>query len=347
MPTIAYLFEPRFPGGTSAAFASELRVATGVARVTVHAMQQSVFGKRAPNANLMRTLAELGIEIRWDSPTVAADLVVVHNPSFLKRHAELHTRIVARHVIVVAHENFLRPGGAESFDVAHCLDLIDRSSLALRKSVAPVSGYCRETVTAWFAGHPGRSAWQVLPEDWFNVLDFDHVAPNPTPADRRGRHSRPGLEKFPGLDALDLCFPAHASANVLLGADALIGMDLNRPHWSLLPFGSVPVAQFFEMIDFLVYFTAPTWRESFGRVIAEAIAAGKVVLTDRANTAVFGDLVIGCAPHEVDAIIAAHIRDPRKYARQAARAQAGLSRFGPPAFGSVLARAFEGLEARA
>ena len=34
------------------------------------------------------------------------------------------------------------------------------------------------------------------------------------------------------------------------------------------------------MIDFFVYFTAPTWQESFGRVVAEAIAAGKVVLTN-------------------------------------------------------------------
>ena len=52
-------------------------------------------------------------------------------------------RIVARKLVVVAHENFLRPGGEESFDVGKCLGQIDRAALALNKAIAPISPWNR------------------------------------------------------------------------------------------------------------------------------------------------------------------------------------------------------------
>lgn len=331
-PRLAYVIEPRYPGGTSSALISELRVASLVAQVSVHAARQSVFGDRPPHAGLMRALTELGLDLIWDSPRIEADLVVIQNPAFLKSHDRLGHRIVAGHVITVAHENFLRPGGAESFDIAHCLDLIDRASLALCKTVAPISPISRQTVEKWFAAQPGFGVWKVLPEDWFNICDFDLLSPNSRPRDRRGRLSRPGFEKFPSQSALDLCFPEHAEANVILGADLLIEMEVARPHWRLLPFGSVEPKRFFEMIDFLVYFTAPTWRESFGRVLAEAVAAGKVVLSDRENAQALGNAVIGCDADEVDAIIAGLVKAPVRYVEQVKAAQATLAAYSPGNF---------------
>ena len=79
----------------------------------------------------------------------------------------------------------------------------------------------------------------------------------------------------------------------ILGADTLLLETEDLPsHWQLLPFGAIKVADFLASIDFFVYFTHPLWRESFGRAIAEAIAAGKLVITDPATAEAFGPGVI-------------------------------------------------------
>ncbi|TCO70825.1 glycosyltransferase family protein [Rhodovulum euryhalinum] len=332
-PHLAYVIDPRFSGGTSAAVAAELRVAARLARVTVHARSSAMLGpERQVAPPLREVLDDLGLPLEWNAAEISADLVLLHNPVFLKAQPSFGGRIVARHLVVVAHENFLRPGGAEGFDVAACLDRIDRASLALSKSIAPVSAHNRATVTDWLASRPGRPCWKVLEADWFNICEMPRTAPAVLPRDRRGRHSRPSFEKFPPLADLDRCFPPHAEANVILGADMLLAAEVLRPHWTLLPFRAIGVEAFFGMIDFLVYFTAPTWRESFGRVIAEALAAGKVVLTDPETGAAFGPGVVACTPAEVDGAIARLVADPAAYAAQAARGQAALDRYSETAF---------------
>lgn len=347
-PCLAYVVDPRFSGGTSAAVAAELRVAAAMAPVTVHARTTAMFGAaRQVAPSLRATLEELRLPLLWDAPEIGADIAILHNPSFLKRQGAFGGRIVARHLIVVAHENFLRPGGAEGFDVGACLERIDRASLALRKSIAPVSAYNRATVIDWLATHRPSGRWDVLEADWFNICEMPRTDPTTAPRDRRGRHSRPGFEKFPPIEVLDRCFPPRAESNLLLGADLLLGSGLARPHWRMLPFGALEVESYLRMIDFMVYFTAPTWRESFGRVIAEALAAGKVVLTDPGTAAPFGRGVVAATPQEVDAAVARLVADPAAYAAQARTGQQALDAFSAGAFGRRLdaVLAMEGLGA--
>lgn len=329
---VVVVVDPRFPGGTSSAVARELDCVAGAARVEVAAIRSGMFRDRDVAPTLARTINRLGLPMTWDPPAVSADLVVLHNPSFLKFDASLATRIVARHLVVVAHENFLRPGGHLAFDVEGCLQKIDEASVALRKSIAPVSAHNRGTVEAWLGTRGRPAGWDVLERDWFNICDFARKQPPERPADRRGRLSRPGFEKFPSLADLDLCFPSSAESNVILGADTLIDGDLRRPHWKLMRFGEVGVDDFFAMIDFMVYFTAPTWRESFGRVIAEAIAAGKVVISDPATAAGFGGGAVPAEPGDVDDIIAGMIASPSLFHQQVARAQEALADFSAARF---------------
>ncbi|MEO0654157.1 MAG: hypothetical protein AAFY77_04750 [Pseudomonadota bacterium] len=337
-PTIAYLIEPRFPGGTSAAVAQELAVAKTLGDVRVHAVSSAMFPGRAVAPVLEDALDRLGLSLIWDAPEISADAVILHNPAFLKFDTALATRVLTKHLIVVTHENFVRPGGAEGFDVRHCLDLIDRASLALQKSLAPISAHNRDTVQSWLSRHP-QARWGVLPEDWHNICDFELTAPTDAPRDRRGRHSRPGFEKFPPLDVLDACFPATAEANVLLGADLLLPDGSIRPHWTMFPFQGVEVERYFEMIDFMVYFTGSTWRESFGRVLAEGIAAGKLVISDPQTAATFHGAVVEATPDQVDGIIAGYLREPARYVADVTRAQKALGRFAPTSFRDVLGRA--------
>lgn len=333
MPSLAYVLEPRFPGGTSAAVAAELRQAVRAARVSVHGIASRMFGadqRVAPR--LAEALADLSLGLGWDGPAVSADVVVLHNPSFLRFQDNLATRFLCRDLVVVAHENFLRPGGQEAFDVRRCLDLIGRSTLALRKWIAPVSAASRASVTGWLATDGRPDGWRLIGFDWFNICDMELREPTRHPRDRRGRLSRPGVEKFPGLADMDMCFPAHAQANVILGADHWQAAGIDRPHWCMYPFQGLAVTRFFEMIDFMVYFTAPTWRESFGRVLAEAIAAGKVVLSDPDTASIFGGGVVACAPASVDGHIAQFIADPPRYRDRALMAQDVLRGFSGDAF---------------
>lgn len=334
---IAYVIDPRFPGGTSAAVAAELRVVSAFGAVSVHAVESAMFHGRSIAPQLQAAFDDLAIEPVWNAPVIAGDIVLLHNPAFLKFQHSFPTRIFCRQLYVIAHENFERPGGHEGFDVAGCLAQIDRATLALDKILAPISRVNRATVERWIAGRPGFGGWTVRPEDWFNICAFDLCPPTATPADRRGRHSRPGAEKFPLLAALDLCFPAHAAANTLLGADSLIAEGIVRPHWHLLPFGGLALDRYFEMVDFMVYFTAPTWRESFGRVLAEGLAAGKVVISDPETAATFGAGVVAARPEDVDAVIARHVADPGLYRRQVESGQAVLAQFSAARFAEMFA----------
>lgn len=337
MPDIAYIIDPRFPGGTSSAVAAELAVAVTRGRVAVHAVSSAMFEGRTVAPQLRQALDRLGLRLIWDAPTVSADLAILHNPSFLRFQKELPCRILARRLVAVSHENFQRPGGFEPYDVGACLAAIHRASLALSKEIAPVSAWNRRTVLDWMRGHALPGPWSVAEDDWFNICDMPFQPPTPRPRDRRGRMSRPGSEKFPDLADMHLCFPKTADANVILGAESLIEAGPQPDHWQLIPFQGIEPPQFFDMIDFMVYFTKPTLRESFGRVLAEGIAAGKVVISDAGNAAAFGDGVVAATPAEVDDIVARMVRDPKAYAQQVKRGQDRLSAYSP----AVFARLFD------
>jgi hypothetical protein len=219
--------------------------------------------------------------------------------------------------------------------VQKCLDLLANNSMSLQRSLAPVSNWNRQTVTDWLDARTLASDWSVLSSDWFNLLDLPLKQPVSHPADRRGRLSRPGPEKFPTHDTMALCFPKTALSNVILGADSLMQRDTVPDHWTLYPFGSLTPAQFFNRIDFMVYYTAPTWRESFGRVIAEAIAAGKIVITDPETAKPFKGGAIGARPDDVDDMIARYVAKPETYQADVKAAQKQLSEFSGAAFSKM------------
>ena len=90
-----------------AAVAAELRVAAGLARVAVHAISTRMFKGNDPAPVLADALDDLGLGLTWDSPVIGADLVVLHNPSFLRFQNRLDSRIVCRDLVVVTHEKSL------------------------------------------------------------------------------------------------------------------------------------------------------------------------------------------------------------------------------------------------
>ena len=340
---IAYLVDPGFPGGTSAAVAAELASAAGVGEVEVHCVPTGLYGDGTPAPDIADALADLGLKARTGAATIAADLVIVHNPTFLRAPALRLPRIVARRLVAVTHENFYQPEDRPAFDAALALDRLDAAAVALDKVLAPVSPWNRRTVETWL-GRDGRTRpWRIDDADWPNVFAGARAVPTDRPRDRRGRLSRPGLEKFPAPGVLDLCFPPEAERNLILGADALIaaGAGRTRPHWDLVPFRGLTREAFFDAIDVFVYFTAPTFRESYGRVLAEATAAGKLVVTDPETARPFGPGVIGTTPERASAEIAAVLAEPGTFARRVAAAQAAIAALTPAGFEARIRRALD------
>lgn len=329
---VAILLDPRFPGGTAGAVAAEIRALAPRVNLSVIGLGTRMFGEAPVNPALARALDDTGLPLLPPPPVVRADTIVLHNPSCLKFDTSLAPRLSAARTLVVTHENFVRPGGCEGFDVGHCLGLIAARVAGGERLLAPISAANREGVAAWRDAHP-EAGWDLAPVDWSNICAEPGLPPTPAPRDRRGRHSRPGFEKFPGLDTLRALFPSHAEHCAILGADTLmLDPEAVPAHWTLLRFGAMPVADFLATIDFFVYFTHPLWRESFGRAIAEAIAAGKLVITDAATAAPFGPGVVAArSPAEVDRIIAAHVADPQAYAARVRLAQQTLSAHSPQA----------------
>lgn len=329
---VSYIVAPGFPGGTSSAVAAELATVAQIARPRLSLLTSKMFPKAEIAPQLDEMISRNRFETVWNPRVIQDDVVILHNPSFLKWENHLENRIVARHLVVVTHENFARPGGAPPFDVESTLTAIDRASIAERKSLAPVGPYNRRGVEAWMAQADGFNRWDVLADDWFNILNSEFQPPSKAPRDRRGRLSRPGAEKFPSIEVLEETFPASADSNVLLGADHLLASPHRRRHWSVIPFRGLTVDAFFEKIDFLVYFTQPTLRESFGRVLAEGIAAGKVVISDAETGAPFDGGVVMAETSEVSALIQSFVSDPQSYVDQVNKAQDILAAYRPEMF---------------
>lgn len=326
---VVLVTDPRFPGGTASAVADEIPVMNGIAQVRFAGIKSRMFGDRPTNPRLKSALASAGIELEWDPPQIRADVIVLHNPAFLKFDAELQARLLCDTLIVVTHENFAASGNVATFDPSAALEKIENAAFARNYLLAPVSAYNRTTVASWLEDQ--TTDWTLAPSLWPNICEMQTTAPNPAPRDRRGRHSRAGAEKFPPRATLEKLFPAQAEANVILGGDHLKD-DEPPAHWDVYPFGGLSLDEFFSKIDFFVYFTNPFWRESFGRVIAEAIAAGKLVITDEGTAEVFGPGVLAANPGDVNALIAAYIADPPSYAQTVGAAQAGLAAFSREAF---------------
>lgn len=349
---VAYLVEPRFTGGTSSAVAQELASVAGLAQISVHEIQSGMFRGDHIAPVLADAMRNLRLSFDHSAAPISADVIVVQNLSLYRRPPRVARRLFCRHLIAVAHENFLRPTpradrsyegdadwGPEAFDVAGALDRIAASTVAHRLTIAPISSVNRQSVETWARRHGLPEGWQIAPHDWQNICNFTLRPATANPRDRRGRHSRPGPEKFPPLDVLDRLFPDTAETNIILGSgDAVLAAAVDRPHWQAVPFGGLPVDAFLEQVDFLIHYTAPTWRESFGRAIAEGLAAGKVVLTDPATARTFDDGVIAAAPDRVDAIIQRLIADPRRYRDQVGRGQLALQRFSEDAFRQSFSR---------
>ncbi|AHL77661.1 hypothetical protein CH92_13915 [Stutzerimonas stutzeri] len=137
-----------------------------------------------------------------------------------------------------------------------------------------------------------------------------------------GRYSRDNPMKFPStLHEASLAYMAGKEIDVKImgGTKSLAALLSGAPvpkNWDILPYGSMPVAEFLSNIDFFVYFDNELIVEAFGRSILEAITAGVVVILPPHFREVFGDAAIYCKAEEVFDHVLRYFSDCEMYKKQ-------------------------------
>ncbi len=338
-PSVTYIFNARISDISAKIIARELSAIAGTCRPNIIA-----FDGQSPNANplstaLEDTLLQLGLQVQREQTAISAETVILHTPLTLANDGFSDLNIVTRNLIVVADECFFRPGGVPAFDVDDCLSRIDHNTLALRKTVAPVSPACRASVKKWLARGNNSKIWSISPDDWLPICDFELQKPGKSPRDRRARRSPPDLQYFPNDADLALMFPSHAEKNTIVGAQHFGPHNPAKPFWNLSMPDNANDAPYFGTFDFMVYFTSPNWCECFSYEVMRTIAAGKLVISDAETAIDYNGAIFPATPGKVDGIIAGYIADPESYTKQIIRAQQTLQHFTPERFRSMFVNA--------
>ena len=321
---IAVLTSDRFPGGTSTALATEIPSLIKAGLKTLYSPGLNMFRGLPANPHLANVAKRLDIEICSEFQVISARTVILHNPLIFKFDQAVDFRIVCENFICVMHENLTYPNGMDRFEYERILTLLDNIVECRTFIIAPISGVSRSFIP------PLPSEFEVAQLDWNNIVDGEMVAPKTEPEDRRGRHSRPGMEKWPSIADLRFCFAAGES--FILGADYIRNHDHGLQNATFYNYGELPVDKFLSKFDFFVYFHSSSWRESFGRVISEAICAGKVVITHEYLRKTFGDSCLYASPEEVDGIIETHVSNPASFIEQVTQSQAAMTQFSRESF---------------
>jgi glycosyltransferase involved in cell wall biosynthesis len=100
-------------------------------------------------------------------------------------------------------------------------------------------------------------------------------------------------------------------------------------NWRTMEVNEIPVREFLSAIDFFVYFHHPDWVEAYGRTVAEAAAAGCVVILPSYLRKTFGDAGLYCEPAEALDLVRSVAADQEHFAELSARGRAIIDqRFG-------------------
>jgi hypothetical protein len=328
---IVFVADPRFPGGTSTALASEVKAARAAGlTAALKPIHSPVLRRARPfHPEVLDALDITGTPILGSDVAVTCRFALLHHPLVFDSFPAEALKITADHAVLILHHPPKEGDGRDSYNAA----AIRRNAALIIGGdpwLAPVGPLVRKQL------HPldGR----ILDEDWTNLIDIsdwpdqsERIAAPLGPVFRIGRHSRPHPPKWPEtLEKGLAAYPYSADIAVsMLGAD----LDALRrrfgrvpSHWKTIPFGGVDVAEYLSSLDAWVYFHGTDWVEAFGRAVLEAAASGLPVIVSKTFRPLFGPACIYCEPEDVLDVLADLRADDAARALQARRARQHVSK---------------------
>ncbi|MBG0562056.1 glycosyltransferase [Actinoplanes aureus] len=322
---VAILSDFRYPGGTSASIAAEVRAQAraGLSTVLVQVRSPHLKHDRPFNPLIVELLRDGLADLGAGGEPVNARLLVLRQPRiFTEDVAEVPLIRADRRVMVINQA----PG--DSADPARYYDFAE-----VRQRV---EGYFGECEWAPISPQVRAEVLRSTPDaplaatDWHEIIDTaDWWTERTRPVAGvpiLGRHGRPDPVKWPRTaEELLLAYPDTANVRVrVLGGGELAVAKLGRQpeNWELLEFGTVSPVEFLRGLDFFVYFHDPDLVEAFGRTIMEAMAAGVPVVIGEHFRPIFGDAAHYTTPAGVVPLIHELYDDPDRYQQAARRARA-------------------------
>ena len=325
----------RLLGGSTLSNASELRaqrhagLKTGLFQMYRYDFYQDPWRPMLPE--IRREVDGDAVQVLTEGDAASCDLLILRYPPILRYRQTIVPRIDAKAVKVIVNQPPMSDY-SEDRVLRYTLAEADRNARA-QFGVAPVWHPIGPLVRdAMLAHHAGEATGiDLSADDWFNIIDVAGWArpprvPRRGMVPRIGRHSRDHAHKWPDTAAaIRAAYPDDPAFEVrILGGASpvreLLGAVPER--WTVHDFGAMSPRDFLAGLDFWVYFSHPSWVESFGRTIIEAMAVGMPVLLSETYRPLFGEHAIYCTPDEVQGIVRRLWADPEAYRAHVEKAQA-------------------------
>lgn len=294
----------RFPGGNASSTLDEIDtfVRAGLRVHVLHCPADVSRGK--PVSERYARVAGHRLD-EAGSDAVRADLMLLRNASMVcgEAYPALAARLQSRLAAFIVNNSRWRSSGQPAYE-------LDRFAARVRdfrcewRSIFPIGPVIRGELAPSL---PTALRRCLGPFDWTPTFDLQQFRFAPRPQLRAplriGRHGRDAAEKWlQDPQRLAQAYPADADlrVHILGGADgALAVLGALPPNWSVLPFGAVPVPQYLDELDVLVYYPHSELKEAFGRTVVEAIMAGVPCVLPPQLAEAFGGLAFICEAEQV------------------------------------------------
>ncbi|MBX2853779.1 MAG: hypothetical protein KTR21_02260 [Rhodobacteraceae bacterium] len=328
---IAFIADPRFPGGSSTALASEISAAykAGLSAGLVP-IQGGVLKRSWPFHPDIEALLQDGacrlIEPRALTHTAIA---VAHHPKVFEALPFEPLNLTTESLFLVLHHPLYDGSGRRQYRVGQVASNLE-AMLGKRPILAPVGPNVRTQLT-----YGAVEDCEIAAEDWCNLLDLARwpARDQKPPSDRIliGRHSRPDPQKWPDdLQTALQAYPLRRDFKIsMLGGGPFLGKKFGGSppgHWDMIPFGTIDVSTYLRSLDFYVYYHSDIWIEAFGRAILEALATGLVVILPSHFETLFGEAAVYVEAAGVEATIDNFVAHPEAYFAQSKRARSSALR---------------------
>jgi spore coat polysaccharide biosynthesis predicted glycosyltransferase SpsG len=319
---IGVLSDFRFPGGTSASLAEEIRAqsSAGYTTALIPARAANLKRRRGFNSRIVSAVQAGQAELVAPDAEVNVKLLVIRQPSIFVEDPDPLPRVKADKVLMIVNQIHTNGAGPEAY-ARQLAETRDRLRAMFGDEIiwAPIGPIPRTALNRT------RVPLNLAEQDWHNVLNADewwmprdaYVADRPT----IGRHGRPTWKKWPeNPDDILAAYPDDERYGVkILGGGEVAAKIIGRvpENWVLYPFNSMHPRRFLGEIDFQVYYHHPGEPEAFGRTIAEALASGTPTLVSPDFRPLFEDACIYAHPSDVKEIVSHLYDDPAAYQQRA------------------------------
>jgi UDP:flavonoid glycosyltransferase YjiC (YdhE family)/glycosyltransferase involved in cell wall biosynthesis len=336
---VAILSDFRYPGGTSASIAAEVRAQAraGLTTVLVHVRSPHLKRDRPFHPLITELIRDGSAYLAAEGEKVAAKLLVVRQPRIFTEDLAVRPGVAAGRAVMVLNQ---APGDAGDparyYDFAEVRARVE-DLFGAGIEWAPISPQVRAEV---LRAEPGAALTGI---DWHEVIDGSQWWGEHAPRDGApviGRHGRADPVKWPRTrEELLRAYPDVPDVKVrILGGGELAVERLGRTpaNWEIIEFGTCEPADFLRGLDFFVYFHDPDLIEAFGRTIMEAMAAGVPVIVGEHFRPLFADAALYTTPEGVLPLVRELWADRERYRSVCLRGREFIeSRYG---YGSHLAR---------